>query len=898
MYNKYLSKIELLLIILIAISIPSMAQLNLILPDNHSMCLPLNPQFRWNNITNLDYFTFYISNNSDFPTENTWSANIGKDTNRTFKSIFADNNLNVSTKYYWKVVAKLENTQTISSSVYDFVTYTTSPFPVYPSNYLCCLDTTIDFQIHSEYTKIDTLRVLVGYKRDFSQIVIDSLFKNVVVTGGLATVKLKLPKYETTYYWTAMQNVSGCWGDSLADHTQSFCTRPNATALVSPADESKGIPLFSNGLPFNVNLKWKKIQQAVAYVVTIADNSNFANANNYWVADTTITITLPEALNQNYFWKVTGKTPPITMTGEDTYDTCSTVTSVIWKFKTPYGSINLVYPNENEKCVPMIYTASWDGDGTAGAYRLQIATSNTFSEESMILDRPDITTTSSIVQLPYGLTQYFWRVRAENNNNIGLWSVVRTFQSTAETPKDINPKTGSTGVAKKVTLEWAPGKTGTAFQLQIFKDSGLEDKILDTLLNTNKFTFTFADFNTKYYWRVKGYFDNCQSEWSPAYTLKTYIAPPFNLKPVHKSQGVEPFLVTFTWEGVAGTQTYDLDLSTDSTFKTLIRFERNITATKVIYGDLAENTMYYWRVRGKNNEGISEWTTIHYFKTGYVRPSVPVQLSPEKGAKKLDTKVTLCWQAANKAIEYHLQVSETPDFQKFVIDVNTIKDLCYEVDKLKIGTEYYWRVAAINLGGSSGFSPIWNFKTAPLAPNEKINLVSPPNNATNTLVNLVFKWDAVESADLYTLQIAKDPEFKDFVVNNDKVFSNTKTIFNLPALTKLYWRVRGENDGGYSPWSDTWNFTTEDPKSISELINNDFQIYPNPANDYLMINIAKAMNPYQIDIKSIDGKIVANYNNLSGNNQKIDVSSLPNGTYLISITIDSETNVYKFVIKR
>lgn len=899
MFNKSISKIALILIIIFASSVSGFAQLNLLLPENHSQCISQNPEFKWNNIENLNFFTFYISDNENFPDDNTSKVDVGTDTNKTLKSMFPNLDLNFSTKYYWKVVATLQNTQTVSSNVYDFVTLTDIAIPEVPFDGTCCLDTNLNFEILTLYKKVDTVRILVSMDRPFSNLVIDTLLYNVDVDeNSFIKVSLNLPYYGTKYYWTVMQSVNGCWADSLADLVNSFCTRPNSTTLVAPDDDSKGIPLFENGLPFEVEFKWNKIEEAVAYVVTIADNINFTNALNYWSMDTTLTIKLPDDFNKSYFWKVIGKTPPITMISEGEYDTCSSVSSQIWKFKTPYAPINLVYPNEDEKCVPMIFTASWDGDGTAGVYRLQIATSDTFSQESIVLDIPEITTTSSIVQLPEGITQYYWRVRAETNNNIGLWSVMRTFQSTAETPKDVNPKTGSTGVAKNVTLEWAPGKTGTAFQLQIFNDADLEDKILDTLLNTNKFEFTFADYNTKYFWRVKGYFDNCQSDWSPAYTLKTFIAPPFNLKPEHNTEGIEPFLVTFTWEGVAGTETYDLDLSTDSTFKTLFRFERNITANKVIYGDLAENTNYYWRVRGKNNEGTSEWTTIHYFKTGYVRPDIPVQVSPEKGAKKLPTTIKICWQAANKAIEYHLQVSETPDFQSFIVDIDTIKDLCYEVEELKVNTEYYWRIAAINLGGSSGFSPIWNFKTAPLPPSAKINLISPPDNSTNLKVSVEFKWDAIDDADLYNLVIAKDEQFTD-ILNNFNVFnSNTKIVHNLPPLTKLYWKVRGENDGGFSPWSDTWNFTTEDPKSINELINRDFQIYPNPANEFLMVNISSAINPCQIDIQSIDGKSVLSYSNLIGSSQKIDVSSLPNGTYLINITIDQKTSVYKFIINR
>lgn len=899
MLKQIINKILMLSAIILVFNIAANAQLTLKTPENNSRCLNWNPTFSWTFISNVQKYEVYLSTDIDFADPVTWKQNVGKDTVKQFIQIFPDKALATSTKYYWKVVATLENTQVVTSSTFNFTTYTQSPYPVYPYSFLCCLDTLVDFEIGtSNVAKIDSLRILIGYNRAFTNIALDTIIANVSVTDAIAKVRIKLPKYETTYYWTAMQNINGCWADSLPDHTQSFCTKANATTLLEPANDAKGIPLFQDGRPFNVNLKWQKINQALAYVVTIADNPNFTNSKSYWVADTFATITLPDDYNQIYYWRVVGKTPPITMVDQDVYDTCQTVVSTTWKFKTPFGPINLVYPNDNDKCVPMIYTTSWDGDGVAGSYRLQIATSPTFDQESMVLDRNNITTTSQIIQLPQGLTKYYWRVRAENVNNIGLWSVVRSFESTAETPKDIYPTTGSTGVPRSITIKWAPGKPGTAFQLQIFTDSDLENKILDTLLNTNEFAYTFAKYNTKYYWRVKGYFDNCQSIWSPTYTLKTYIEPPYNLDPKDKATGIDPFLITFTWDAVAETQQYDLDLSTDSTFKNYFRFERNITAKKVIYGTFAENTTYYWRVRGKNSEGTSEWTKIHTFKTGYLKPELPKLSTPSNGFRKQPIKLNLCWEQAERALRYHLQVSKTSDFKQLLVDVDTITTVCYELDNLENGTTYYWKVAAINLGGTSGFTPAWNFTTIPLPPTEKVNLVSPANNATNVLTFVDLKWDAINNVDSYELVMAKDPEFKDIYYSNDKVWSNTRRMQNLPPLTKLYWKVRGVNEGGVSPWSDVWNFTTEDPKSITEFTQELGQIYPNPASDILILNLKPEINIQLIEIRSIEGKSIQNLNIKPENTQKIDISNLTGGSYLLMIQSTNNTYIYKFVVNR
>lgn len=81
---------------------------------------------------------------------------------------------------------------------------------------------------------------------------------------------------------------------------------------------------------------------------------------------------------------------------------------------------------------------------------------------------------------------------------------------------------------------------------------------------------------------------------------------------------------------------------------------------------------------------------------------------------------------------------------------------------------------------------------------------------------------------------------------------------------------------------------------INENLNNACNIYPNPAND--IINIELNNNSYSIiNIISIDGKIVME-KNIENANQKFDVSNLKSGIYFIRLTNANNNNIVKKLI--
>lgn len=76
------------------------------------------------------------------------------------------------------------------------------------------------------------------------------------------------------------------------------------------------------------------------------------------------------------------------------------------------------------------------------------------------------------------------------------------------------------------------------------------------------------------------------------------------------------------------------------------------------------------------------------------------------------------------------------------------------------------------------------------------------------------------------------------------------------------------------------------PTGLEEpLSNHNFRIWPNPAHDFVTITSDKVIN--QIEIVSITGKQVMQFNGISDNNNPIDISGLAPGIYIVKTTLEN-----------
>jgi len=102
------------------------------------------------------------------------------------------------------------------------------------------------------------------------------------------------------------------------------------------------------------------------------------------------------------------------------------------------------------------------------------------------------------------------------------------------------------------------------------------------------------------------------------------------------------------------------------------------------------------------DNGVSEFSTP---------PDAPTLSSPSNGATGISTSPTLIWNISVGATSYTLQVSLAINFSSFVFNQNVGNVTNKLISGLSIGTQYYWRVNASNLEGTSVWSSVWNFTT-------------------------------------------------------------------------------------------------------------------------------------------------------------------------------------------
>jgi len=192
---------------------------------------------------------------------------------------------------------------------------------------------------------------------------------------------------------------------------------------------------------------------------------------------------------------------------------------------------------------------------------------------------------------------------------------------------------------------------------------------------------------------------------------------------------------------------------------------------------------------------------------------------------------------------------------------------------------YYWKVRGSNTTGNSPWSTTWSFSTQTIvAP----TLISPSNNSTNQNLNLTFDWSDIGYVTNYIFQISTNNLFTNAV--EQSITSSGTTISDLSFNTQYFWRVKVNVSGNFSEWSNVSSFTTQNILSINET-NQEIKLYPNPANNYLIIDSKSFINQ-NYEIIDISGKILIK-NKILNNKQEIDLTNLKTGIYFIKINKNS-----------
>ena len=286
---------------------------------------------------------------------------------------------------------------------------------------------------------------------------------------------------------------------------------------------------------------------------------------------------------------------------------------------------------------------------------------------------------------------------------------------------------------------------------------------------------------------------------------------------------------------------------------------------KVAYAQRASDNNDILRVYVSNDCG-ENWV-LRFVRGGSSMASLPITGAPISGLSQSD------WN------EFSFNVEENYLTENFRLRFDVLTDG---------GNDIF--IDDINIVGSKGAVPA---------------LVYPVSGFAQASPDEVLDWKSSSPADNYEVLLDTTPDFNSPVLRiHSQPYVNagsngTDTEWRPSGLVvgnTYYWKVRSVNAGVPSDWSDTWFFTVGNqgpPLSTASLrSNNQVALYPNPARESVRITTTEAVK--EVTVISGTGRLVMQVSNTD----VVDVSQLPVGMYIVSVTTETTSTQHKLIIER
>ncbi|NCC88174.1 MAG: T9SS type A sorting domain-containing protein, partial [Clostridia bacterium] len=460
-------------------------------------------------------------------------------------------------------------------------------------------------------------------------------------------------------------------------------------------------------------------------------------------------------------------------------------------------------------------------------YIYQIDTLPSFDSPLLFENTTAINSSGAYVYDLYFGTTYYWRAAAKNAVDTSEWSATWSF-TTTHSMYNTSPSNQVTNQPVLVELDWSSinGNTGYIYQIDTLPsfDSPLLFENTTAINSSSAYVYDLY-FGTTYYWRAAAKNAVDTSDWSATWSFTTTNSM-YNTSPSNQATN-QPVLVELDWSGINGNTGYIYQIDTLPSFDSPVLDEGTspIDASYKYVGNLFYGTTYYWRAAAKNTVDTSDWSPTWSFTT----IDVLLNYSPTNGAVNISINPAIDWGNLSGSTGYVVGLDTSQTFSSSLYQEQSVSNSQSNYTNLLYGTTYYWHAAGLNAVDTSSWSVTWSFTTAYELTDAPI-LISPTNSITGLSYSEVdFTWSASPEAINYQYQVSLNSEFT-AIIKSTTTSLISGNIIGLYPHTTYYWRVRGANTNGYSPWSETWSFTTESADLIAPTL-------ITPANNSTNINI-------------------------------------------------------------
>ncbi|MBK0401900.1 T9SS type A sorting domain-containing protein [Adhaeribacter sp. BT258] len=300
----------------------------------------------------------------------------------------------------------------------------------------------------------------------------------------------------------------------------------------TPPPQPPGVPTLNlpangaTGVSITPTLSWNAVTNATSYQVQLSASSSFSNKiiDSSNVTGSAVSVS-GLAYNTPYYWRVRASNSA----GFGNWSVIRNFTTEAEPIIVP-DAATLQAPANTATNIDINPTLSWHAANNALTYRLQVATSNTFS--TLVADSSNITSLSQQLTGLNHSTQYFWRVKTYSHNGEGNWSSTWNFTTVAAptspptVPVLASPLNNATNISLATTVSWNATTDARSYQFQIATDSNFQAPVYDiNNITALSVSVSGLEYNTQYYWRVRAVNAAGASNWSTVWNFTTVPQP-------------------------------------------------------------------------------------------------------------------------------------------------------------------------------------------------------------------------------------------------------------------------------------------------------------------------------------------------------------------------------------